>query len=102
MQFAFKHRDGFFVCVDGCRLCLLRVARAQVRLAAHRGGQRSLGGMAVVVWVVLDEAGTADGRVDRIGELWPDAAVGRGRVVEALELLEAKGVIVARRPSAPG
>lgn len=81
---------------------LHRVSRDQVMLAAPSGGQRTLGGLAVVVWVVLDEPGTADELVDRIGELWPDAEVGRGRVVEALELLEAKGVIVARRPSAPG
>ena len=72
-------------------------------LAAPGGDQRTLGGLAVVVWVVLDQPGTADELVDRIGELWPDAhsGVGRESVVDALEMLEAKGVIDARPRSAP-
>lgn len=80
---------------------LHRVAHDQVMLAAPGGEQRTLGGLAAVVWIVLDEPGTTDELDDRIGEMWPDAFAGRGRVVEALEMLEAHGVLT-RRPSAPG
>ncbi len=77
---------------------LHRVAHDQVMLAAAGGDQRTLEGLAAVVWVVLDVPGTADQLVDRIGELWPDADadVGRERVVEALEMLETNGVITER------
>ena len=77
---------------------LHRVAHGQAMLAAPGGDQRTLGGLAVVVWVVLDQPGTADELVDRIGELWPGADVGREKVLESLAMLESHDVIRASRP----
>lgn len=77
---------------------LHRVAHDQAMLAAPGGDQRTLGGLAVVVWVVLDQPGTADELVDRIGELWPGADVGREKVLESLAMLENHDVVRARRP----
>jgi hypothetical protein len=74
---------------------LHRVAHDQVMLAAPGGEQRTLEGLAMVVWIVLDEPGTVDELVDRISDLWPEAGVGRGRLVEALEVLERHDVISA-------
>ena len=72
---------------------LHRVAHGQVLLVACGGDQRTLDGLAAVVWVVLDVPGTADQLVDRIGGLWPDAGVDRERVIEALVMLESHDVI---------
>ena len=75
---------------------LHRVAHDQVALAAPGGDQRTLEGLAAVVWVVLDVPGTADELLERIGEFWPAAGVGRETVIEALETLETHDVISAR------
>ena len=75
---------------------LHRVAHDRVMLVAPGGDQRTLEGLAALVWVVLDVPGTANQLVVRIGGLWPDVNVGRERVLEALETLETHGVVSAR------
>lgn len=72
-------------------------------LAAPGGEERTLGGLALGVWVVLDEPGTAGQVVDRMRDLWPEAAAEAGAdaaaIADAVVLLHDRGVV---EPAGPG
>lgn len=70
-----------------------RLVPGQVMLAAPGGEERAIQGLAVVVWVVLDLPGTSGQIADRIAELWPDRVIDEAAVDDALEVLQAHGVV---------
>lgn len=76
-----------------------RLVPDHVMLAAPGGEERTIGGLALVVWVVLDTPGTVAEVVDRARELWPDAPVDPAAVESAIALLHESGLVA---PAGPG
>lgn len=64
-----------------------RVMAGRVLMARRDGEQRTLGGLATAVWVVLDEPATTTEVVDRLGELSAGETIEEQSVVDALEML---------------
>ncbi len=70
-----------------------RVLPGRALLARRDGERRTLGGLAVAVWVVLEEPGDLEEIIAELGELAPDGEVSRDDVASALEMLAQYDVI---------
>lgn len=70
-----------------------RVLPGRALLARRDGERRTLGGLAVAVWVVLEEPGDLEEIMAELGELAPDGEVSRDDVASALEMLLEADVI---------
>jgi len=70
-----------------------RVVGDNVCVKGRLGEDRTLGGIAAAVWIVLEEPGTRVEVTDRIRESWPGSPVEDDTVAEALTLLQAHGVV---------
>ena len=72
-----------------------RLVHDHVALMSVGGEQRTLGGLAVAVWLVLEQPGDTAEVHGRILELWPDQHLGITEVADTLELLVEHGVVEA-------
>lgn len=64
-------------------------------IAKGRNGEdRTLGGLAAAVWIVLDTPATRAGVASRIAEEWPSPTVEPATLDEALTLLTENGLLV--------
>jgi hypothetical protein len=62
-------------------------------LAAAGGEHRTLGGLATVVWVALEEPADTGALSDRITEWWPESSVDAAALDDAIAQLATHGVI---------
>ena len=72
---------------------LHRLVPGSALLAAPGGHQRSLGGAAVAVWVVLEAPGTDREIAERVNSLWPENEISLPMVDQALHTMHEVGVI---------
>lgn len=75
-----------------------RVVGDDVLVKGRNGEDRTLGGLAAAVWIVLDEPGTPSQTAERIREAWPgpevdDDTVEDDTVEEAMALLAEHGLV---------
>lgn len=70
-----------------------RVVGDNVFVRGRHGEDRTVGGLAAAVWMVLDEPGTQEEITSRIRESWPGSPVEHNIVDDALALLETHGVV---------
>lgn len=75
-----------------------RLVPDHAMLAAVGGEVRTLGGLALAVWIVLDEPAGLSELVRRMADLWPEAAVDAGAVEDAVRKLVASGVVIPAGP----